>query len=152
MDSAEQELAAFRQRWLEEVKRKQPASAAPAPVKTAQASSSKAPKSKGPDVPSHARHHSEEIDEATPHVYRDLGDKQHGRRLDESSAQAAAAVAGSAEPQSALEHYERAVEKETQGSLGDSLNLYRKAFKVRLPKYPRITSKCSLSIARQRRP
>jgi hypothetical protein len=35
------------------------------------------------------------------------------------------------EPQSALEHYEKAVERETQGSLGDSLALYRKAFRVR---------------------
>lgn len=34
------------------------------------------------------------------------------------------------EPRSALEHYERAVEKECLGSLGESVNLYRKAFKV----------------------
>lgn len=34
------------------------------------------------------------------------------------------------EPRSALEHYERAVEKENQGNLGDSLNHYRKAYKV----------------------
>jgi F-box protein 9 len=34
-------------------------------------------------------------------------------------------------PRTALEHYEKAVEKESQGSLGDSLNLYRKAFRVR---------------------
>lgn len=34
------------------------------------------------------------------------------------------------EPESALEHYEKAVERESQGNLGDSLNLYRKAFRV----------------------
>ncbi|KUJ24651.1 F-box protein pof7 [Mollisia scopiformis] len=34
------------------------------------------------------------------------------------------------EPQSALDHYEKAVERENQGSLGDSLNLYRKAFRM----------------------
>ena len=34
------------------------------------------------------------------------------------------------EPRSALEHYERAVEKECLGSLGESVSLYRKAFKV----------------------
>lgn len=34
------------------------------------------------------------------------------------------------EPHSALEHYERAVERETQGNLGDSLKLYRKAFRM----------------------
>ena len=36
-------------------------------------------------------------------------------------------------PVSALEHYEKAVERETQGNLGDSLNLYRKAFRVSRP-------------------
>jgi F-box protein 9 len=36
-----------------------------------------------------------------------------------------------AEPVSALEHYEKAVEKEAVGNLGDSLRLYRKAFRVR---------------------
>ena len=34
------------------------------------------------------------------------------------------------EPQSALEHFERAVEKEDQGSLGDSLAHYRKAYRM----------------------
>ncbi|KIW73552.1 hypothetical protein PV04_01659 [Phialophora macrospora] len=34
------------------------------------------------------------------------------------------------EPQSALEHFERAVEKEGQGNLGDSLSHYRKAYKL----------------------
>jgi F-box protein 9 len=34
------------------------------------------------------------------------------------------------EPRSALEHYEKAVERESQGNLGDSLNLYRKAFRM----------------------
>jgi F-box protein 9 len=34
------------------------------------------------------------------------------------------------EPRSALEHYERAVEKENQGNLGDSLSHYRKAYRL----------------------
>lgn len=33
-------------------------------------------------------------------------------------------------PRSALEHYEKAVEKETEGDLGESLKLYRKAFRM----------------------
>lgn len=33
-------------------------------------------------------------------------------------------------PETALEHYEKAVERETQGQLGESLKLYQKAFKV----------------------
>lgn len=36
----------------------------------------------------------------------------------------------SREPKSALEHYERAVEKESQGNLGDSLSHYRKAYRL----------------------
>jgi F-box protein 9 len=35
-----------------------------------------------------------------------------------------------AAPKSALEHYERAAQKESEGNLGESLNLYRKAFRV----------------------
>jgi F-box protein 9 len=38
---------------------------------------------------------------------------------------------GSSEPVSALDHYEKAVEREAAGKLGDSLSLYRKAFRVR---------------------
>ena len=34
------------------------------------------------------------------------------------------------EPRSALEHYEKAVERENEGSLGDSLSLYRKAYRL----------------------
>lgn len=34
------------------------------------------------------------------------------------------------EPSSALEHFEKAVEKEAEGSLGDSLSHYRKAYRV----------------------
>lgn len=34
------------------------------------------------------------------------------------------------EPRSALEHFERAVEKEAQGNLGDSLHHYRKAYRL----------------------
>ena len=35
------------------------------------------------------------------------------------------------EPSSALEHFETAVQKEAEGSLGDSLQHYRKAYRVR---------------------
>lgn len=34
------------------------------------------------------------------------------------------------EPASALEHFERAVQREAEGSLGDSLQHYRKAYRV----------------------
>ncbi|KFY13583.1 hypothetical protein V492_03177, partial [Pseudogymnoascus sp. VKM F-4246] len=34
------------------------------------------------------------------------------------------------EPETALEHYEKAAEREAQGNLGDSLTHYRKAFRI----------------------
>lgn len=135
--NTEAELESFRQQWRDEVTARSKGKA-PAPHVTytqTVASSSKArpPRSNAPDVAtsSHARQRSvEETDDVAPHVYSELGDKQHGRRLNETSAETAAAHAASREPSSALEHYEKAVEKETEGRLGDSLSLYRKAFKV----------------------
>jgi F-box protein 9 len=138
--NTEAELESFRQKWREEVTARSKAKApgAPTPAKSVAASSSSskphAAKSNVPETTPHphARQPSvDEDDQPTPYVHHDLGEKQHGRRLDETDAQAAAAVAASKEPSSALEHYEKAVEKESQGSLGDSVNLYRKAFKVR---------------------
>lgn len=40
------------------------------------------------------------------------------------------------EPQSGLDHYEKAVERENQGNLGDSLSHYRKAYRVCSPQPP----------------
>lgn len=139
--STEAELESFRRKWREEVSARTTqgrSSAVPAKTANVTASSSKshAPKSNAPGAASHThaqqRHVDDEDDEdeSVLHVFPDLGGKQHGRRLDETSAQTAAALAAEEKPASALDHYERAVEKETQGSLGDSVSLYRKAFKV----------------------
>lgn len=134
--NTEAELESFRQLWKEEViaraKGKPPAPPAP-PSPTQVACLPSKPRGTDPDTSprTHARQHSgNDVDEVPPHVGHDLGEKQHGRRLDETNAQTAAALSASQEPESALEYYEKAVEKETQGSLGDSVNLYRKAFRV----------------------
>ncbi|KAF2200949.1 hypothetical protein GQ43DRAFT_463552 [Delitschia confertaspora ATCC 74209] len=131
MDSTEAELENFRQRWREEVtaKTRSKTSAPASSSKSTEASSSKGPsKSNAPEIPTHARHKSLEEDEGIdPHAHRDYGEVQPGRRLDDEGS---ASVGSSKEPRSALEHYEKAVEKETQGSLGDSVNLYRKAFRL----------------------
>lgn len=131
--NTEAELESFRQKWREEVTARSKGRAPAAAKTTATASSSKHAKSNAPDVQSHAdarRLSLEGGDEVGSYTYHGLGEKQHGRRLDGTSAQTAASLAPSPEPQSALEHYEQAVEKESQGSLGDSVDLYRKAFKV----------------------
>lgn len=73
-----------------------------------------------------AANYSEDIE---PKTYHDLPDKEEQLKLGEGQIHERHIVK---EPQSALEHYERAVEKETQGQLGDSMKHYRKAFRVRL--------------------
>jgi F-box protein 9 len=137
--NTEAELESFRQKWREEVTAKTKGNgSAASTAKSAATSSNKsqAPWSNAPDASSssHARQRSvEDVDDIIPYTYQDLGEKQHGRRLDETSVQTATALAASQDPSSALEHYERAVEKESAGRLGDSVNLYRKAFKVGNP-------------------
>lgn len=65
-------------------------------------------------------------DELAPQPYHDLEEKELGRKLGDESY----GTKAKPEPTTALEHYERAVEKEGQGNLGDSVRLYSKAFKV----------------------
>lgn len=136
--NTEAELESFRRRWREEVsaraKGKVPApSTTPAKAAGSSAIKPHAPKGPAPDAASHSHVHRrslEETDEVTPYTHQDLGEKQHGRRLDETSAQTAAVTSANSEPKTALDHYEKAVEREAQGNLGDSVALYRKAFKV----------------------
>ncbi|KAL2021405.1 hypothetical protein VTK56DRAFT_7158 [Thermocarpiscus australiensis] len=132
------ELESFREQWRAEVRARHggPASSqAPSRQLNAAASPSTAPgrsphaaepRGKPPSSAGKPASHDHEED----HVQR--------RSFDEP------AVAGSAvflrdqqsstqekgEPVTALEHYERAVEKEAAGNLGDSLRLYRKAFRM----------------------
>ena len=72
----------------------------------------------------------EEAEELVNHGYHDLENKDEARKLGEVGD--AIHPETIEEPTSALEHYERAVERETEGNLGDSLNHYRKAYRVRL--------------------
>lgn len=80
MNSTEAELETFRQKWREEVsakaKGKQAAPATSAKTTQASSSASRAPKSNAPEVASHVRRHSEDLDEVQPHVYDNLGEKQ----------------------------------------------------------------------------
>ena len=64
--------------------------------------------------------------------YHDFEDKNDARRLEEDTTGIHPSIHKTKEPRSALEHYERAVEKEDQGNLGDSLSHYRKAYRVRV--------------------
>lgn len=126
MSTAEAELEQFRQKWKEEVsaKTKKPtgSSAGPSNVQRPIVSRTTAPP-RTSLPPANVKQH--EDDELLPLGYHDLDEKQTGRRLDEPTG-----GSSSRQPETALEHYEKAVEREGQGSLGDSLSLYRKAFRM----------------------
>lgn len=125
------ELEAFRRQWREEVsarsKQQRPEAAPSNRQHRHPPPSASAPKPN----PSQQQGHDQQDDqeEAAPQVYYDLADKDAELRLD-AHEQALARGALKKDPQTALEHYEKAVEKETQGSLGDSVALYRQAFKM----------------------
>ncbi|MCJ1309340.1 hypothetical protein MMC25_002999 [Agyrium rufum] len=62
--------------------------------------------------------------------FYDEEDREDHLRLGNHHMRSAVQIARSKEPKSALEHYETAVEQEGQGKLGDSLNHYRKAYRL----------------------
>jgi F-box protein 9 len=133
-DQNEAELDRFRREWREEVSARKnlKTKATDRLDRTeSQPSSSKQNVSKRPGPPLARNQNSGDIhdawDEVQPQSYHDLEEKETGRKLGheqhgKSSEQR--------EPRTALEHYEHAVEKEGQGSLGDSVRLYRKAFRL----------------------
>lgn len=152
----EAELERFRRQWQEEVSRRAKQSASQSQSQSnnnvpsvnvkperrkQQAGPSSSSVSASEAVPSvahktqaarpaegHDGHEEDQIAQS----YHDLPDKETDLRLDaaDHGFVRGASSAARVEPKSALEHYERAVEKETTGSLGDSLLHYRKAFKL----------------------
>ena len=140
----EAELEAFRQKWREEVSaRNKQAKAGPSaagPVDASRVRSREAGPSTAPVDSSSALRNDRFHEVLDPKAYHDLPDKEEqlklgveGQELDRSVVE---------EPSSALEHYERAVEKETQGNLSESMRHYRKAFKVCLPQSLVVMSVC----------
>lgn len=132
MDDRETELSRFRQQWKAEVTARQTRPAVPP-----QLSSSSETK---PAFPSRKLSHSsaaaKEVPEEWTEAQAAASLPEPGARERPTSPTAARRTSVSVPsvlvvPESALEHYEKAVEKEAQGSLGESLSLYRKAFRVR---------------------
>jgi F-box protein 9 len=131
MEDSNPELESFRQQWKAEVT---------ARVTNAGGGSRPAQSSAGPSKasrrPPPAQRIAEDKASKAPDEDDDHVQPQVFSRLDAPSALVAEDGEGfktaSREPRSALEHYEKAVERESQGSLGDSLDLYRKAYKVSL--------------------
>ncbi|KAH9826912.1 F-box protein pof7 [Teratosphaeria destructans] len=126
--NTEAELEAFRQRWREEVStRNQQTPARPqAPRHHPRQQRHVPPPIAGPSPA--RRKDMDETEEIEPQAYHDLPDREEQWKLASDGDERHRPV--NSEPRSALEHYERAVEKETQGQLGDSMRHYRRAFKV----------------------
>ncbi|KAL2000194.1 hypothetical protein VTN02DRAFT_3419 [Thermoascus thermophilus] len=122
------ELESFRREWREEVlRRTRPAAASnkPRPDPTASSSASRFPPTR------HEASTRKEDD------YEDSEHQSYGEIVQQVGQLSLATEdhdtfqrAPQREPISALEHFEKAVEKEAQGSLGDSLNYYRKAYRL----------------------
>lgn len=124
-------LERFRQDWLSEVARNRPS------TRDAQDSGShKRPvphqsSSSAAIQPSVARRKDDFSEDVEPRAYHDLPDKEENLVLGKEGEQRDREPFKG--PSSALEHYEHAVEKETQGQLGDSIKHYRQAFRVGPP-------------------
>lgn len=133
----EAELEAFRQQWREEVsarnKQSKSGPSTSTPVDVSKSRQTHAGPSQAPGSSSSTLRNERFHEETAPKAYHDLPDKEEQLRLGTDGQELSRTVV--AEPTSALEHYERAVEKETQGHLSESMRHYRKAFKVRPPPF-----------------
>ena len=129
MEETNPELESFRQKWKEEVsarskpESKNTSNAAPS---TSSRRPQPAPRL-GKDRAVKIYEYEDEVLEPKSSHSFDKSSGAPGDGYEEGSSNSK-----SREPQTALEHYEKAVERESQGSLGDSLTHYRKAYKVRL--------------------
>jgi F-box protein 9 len=130
----EAELEAFRRRWREEVQSRNRDPQAPSsperqrPQQRRKSTAQPRPALASGSAPTKKV---DEFDneELAPKPYHDLPDKEEALKLGIEGQEHERAKLFQ-EPNSALEHYEKAVEKESHGQLGDSLKHYRKAFKV----------------------
>lgn len=133
MDESNPELESFRQQWVAEVSARSKGDDSRTHAR-AQPSSKPLRKPPGSSKAAAERidaegHESESEDDDGPSTHPSVG-RTSQPPLDSDNVEGFENKTGSREPRSALEHYEKAVERESQGSLGDSLNLYRKAFRV----------------------
>lgn len=126
MEESNPELESFRQQWKAEVIAKAKAEGNNKEPQSSIAESSKTTRRPpaAPRIPTEKGSKDEDIIE--PQIHHDL---ERSSGVD-GPGDGESSTSKGKQPQSALEHYERAVERESAGVLGDSLDLYRKAFKV----------------------
>ncbi|KAJ5788734.1 hypothetical protein N7457_003724 [Penicillium paradoxum] len=131
------ELESFRQQWREEVTRRSKPKAAP----PATAAPTDPPPIRLPPARHEASHRKEIEEEGPPLASFDPDElAQQVGELSFESTEDDFQRREVAEPISALEHFERAVEKEAEGNLGDSLSHYRKAYRVSLTRKDKYSS------------
>lgn len=125
--NTEAELERFREQWREEVngRNRRAGDKSPEAVKPQRRKETAPPPAAATNRAKEVRDFSEDIE---PRAYHDLPDKEEQLKLGEEGQNYDRNL--HQEPTTALEHYERAVDKETTGQLGDSLRHYRTAFKV----------------------
>ncbi|KAK3362656.1 hypothetical protein B0T25DRAFT_490736 [Lasiosphaeria hispida] len=134
-DETNPELESFREQWRAEVRARRPATGSsqnnsggdPSTGSTRAAGITEGPRKPPPPPtkkPVTQGHHDE--DYVQPRAFDAPLHAAQGVSLETEKVLASSAD----EPVSALEHYEKAVETEAAGKLGDSLRLYRKAFRM----------------------
>lgn len=128
-------LEQFRRQWQEEVKSKAKQSTKPSDSTSRPATDRRLSTSR-PERPINKppAHHpladvKDDNDEA-PSATSALIERIEGLRVREVDEDDFSATGSQKEPQSALEHYEKAVERESQGNLGESVAHYRKAYRL----------------------
>lgn len=138
MEANESELESFRRKWREEVSNK--SRALPRRLSAADLSRSlhynggstsgiqiAAVTSKQQNVSHESSAAAQSKEDHQPYFFHDLDNSEDYYKLGNASTRHEAKPI---EPRTALDHYERAVEKESVGNLGDSVNLYRRAEKL----------------------
>ncbi|OLN84328.1 F-box protein pof7 [Colletotrichum chlorophyti] len=121
------ELESFRQQWQTELKSKKPApdfSKAPQLQKSVASSSKASVPKTGSKSAENKKSQVDEDEEYARLLSFDEAPAPSGRTVDQPDPQPEKELV------SALDHFEEAVEKEAIGNLGDSLKLYRKAFRL----------------------
>ncbi|MCJ1317286.1 hypothetical protein MMC15_002609 [Xylographa vitiligo] len=139
-EETNEELERFRRQWQEEVTARTKAGSSiqhigPRPEARHISNAKLAHSTRAPPAPSTVYDSKtdaevEALEGHDPAAYHDLEDKDERRRLGDHGAGVHPNNDQMNEPQSALEHYEKAVERENMGSLGDSLIHYRKAYRL----------------------
>ncbi|KAL8735886.1 MAG: hypothetical protein Q9181_002635 [Wetmoreana brouardii] len=134
MDGNNPDLENFRKEWQKEVTARSSARGKNRSDSRAHTQSGKAEDSssnaRAPLPSSQVYEEVESLHGISTQAYHDLDNKDDARRLGSQGIDIQPSNHTSEEPKSALEHYEKAVEREDQGNLGDSLNLYRRAFRL----------------------